>query len=89
MLKQLFYAVSLCAVLSAAVSGTAVEDSTAVAPGDTGTITTDPESGDSIIKLAPRPPAVQSQQEFPVYVYPQAGRPGPHPVPPRKPAPHP
>ena len=86
MLKWFFCSVFLCAVLSAAVSGVAA-DYTMGTPGGAGAITTDPESGDRIIKVVPPPPAVQNQQQFPIYVYPQVGRPGPHPAPPaRKPA---
>ena len=86
-LKRLFCALSLCAVLAVAVSG-AAEDYTTGTPGGAGKVTIDPESGDRIVKVTPPAPAVQNQQQPPVYVYPQVGRPGPHPAPfPRKPVP--
>ena len=87
-LKQLFCIAFLCTVLAAAVF-CAAADYTTGTPGGAGKVIIDPESGDRIVKVAP-PPAVQNQQQVPVYVYPQIGRPGPHPVPPpRKSAPPP
>ena len=79
-LKLFFCTASLCAVLAAAVSGAAV-DHMAGTPDGVGKITIDPESGNRVVKVIPPPPAVQSQQQLPVYVYPQVGRPGPHPSP--------
>ena len=86
-LKRLFLAISLCAVLVAAVVSVA-EDYTTGTPGGAGKVAIDPESGDRIVKVTPPPPAVQNPQQPPVYVYPQVGRPGPYPAPsPRKPVP--
>jgi hypothetical protein len=89
MLKRLFGTVFLCAVLAVAVPGAAADYKMGTS-GDAEKFTTCPESGDRIVKVVPPPPAVQNQQQLPVYVYPQVGRPGPHPAPPaRKPAPPP
>jgi len=75
-------------MLASAVSD-AVTDYTTGTPGGAGKVTIDPQSGDRIVKVTP-PPAVQNQQQLPVYVYPQVGRPGPYPAPATpKPAPLP
>jgi hypothetical protein len=78
-LKRFFCLVCLCAALAVAASGAAADYT--IGTGGAGRVTTDPESGDRIVKVVPPPPAVQNQQQFPVYVYPQVGRPGPHPAP--------
>ena len=83
MLKRLFCSVSLCAMLAAAASGAAADYKMGTS-GDAGKVATDPESGDRIVKVVPPPPAVQNQQQLPVYVYPQVGRQGPHPAPPAR-----
>ena len=82
-LKRIFCAVSLCTALAAAAPGAAA-DYTAGTPGGAGKVTIDPESGDRNVIVTAPPPAVQDRQQFPVYVYPQAGRPGPHPAPPAR-----
>jgi hypothetical protein len=79
-LKRFFYAVSLCAFLAVAASG-AASAYTAGTPDGAGKITVDPESGDRKVEVTAPPPAVQNQQQIPVYVYPQVGRPGPYPAP--------
>ena len=81
-LKRLFCAVTLWVALAAA-SGAAA-DYTSGTPGGAGKVTIDPESGDRNVIVTTPPPAVQDQQQFPVYVYPQVGRPGPYPAPPAR-----
>jgi hypothetical protein len=77
-LKRVFCALFLCAAMAVAVPGAAA-DYTAGTPGGAGKVTIDPESGDRNVIVTAPPPVVQDQQQVPVYVYPQVGRPGPHP----------
>jgi hypothetical protein len=72
----------LCVLFALPVSG-ARADYTAGTPGGAGKVTVDPETGDRQVEVTASPPAAQERQQVPVYVYPQAGRPGPYPPPPR------
>jgi hypothetical protein len=71
----------LCALLAAPVSGARADYTMGGTPGGAGKITIDPESGDRKVEVTP-PPSAQNRQQTPVYVYPQAGRPGLYPSPP-------
>jgi len=84
-LKRLLCGASLC-VLFAAASG-ADADYTGGTPGGAGNVTIDPESGDRKVEVTAPPPPAQHQQQMPMYVYPQVGRPGPYPAPPGAKAP--
>ena len=77
-LKQLFSVLSLCVLLVEAVPG-AASDYTAGTPDGAGKVVRDPESGDRKVEVTAPRSAEPKQQQIPVYVYPQMGRPGPYP----------
>jgi hypothetical protein len=69
----------ICALLAVAAPG-ARADYTAGTPSGAGKITVDPDTGDRKVEVTPPPSSsTQNQPQTPVYVYPEVGRPGPHP----------
>jgi len=78
--KRLAACMFLCAQMVLCAPGAAA-DYTAGTPGGAGKVAIDPETGDRKVEVRPRPPAAHTQPQVPVYVYPQVGKPGPHPAP--------
>ena len=71
-LKRLLCTAFLCAVVAQDVPVVAA-DYTAGTPGGTGKVTVDPETGDRVVRVTPKPQAVPDQDIPPIYVVPQVG----------------